>query len=85
MKENIKFSNMFGMRLVFSATNFLYITVDRFIGDHRNSMVIGFTATYAISVYHYHSCEFNKLMESNGSHDHQQVLILIMNYSNITK
>ena len=50
---------MFGIRLVFSATNLRNITVHSFIGDRRgrNSMVAGFTASYAISVYHYHSCE----------------------------
>ena len=50
---------MFGMRLVFSATNVRYIMVDSFIGGRRgrNSMVIGFTTTYVISVYNYHSPE----------------------------
>ena len=50
---------MFGIRLVFNATNVRCITVDSFIGGRRdrNSMVAEFTATYAISVYHYHSCE----------------------------
>ena len=34
--------------------------ISSFIGDRRgrNCMVVGFTATYAISVFHYHICEY---------------------------